>query len=176
MRNKNSLDRIATLLNCNGCSCCSAGTVYVLPWEVEELRAKGIEVIDFMGGYFIPTVRENGCIYNSATNKKCEIYADRPICCRLFPFDIFYYPEHGLCWVVYNKCQPIWQFVSEPGTWRGIRMLLREFQYSLEGEELAWFYDKEVASLRLEHGQKVGDDYTIVCQVQRGSCRTLVTA
>lgn len=176
MKRKKELNRIAKLLNCNGCSCCDAGTVYVLPGEVAEMRAKGIEVIEFMGGYFIPTTKENGCIYYKVENKQCQIYADRPICCRLFPFDIFYYPEHGLCWVVYDKCQRIWQLLSEPGTWNGIRMLLREFQYSLEGEELASFYGKEVASLRLEHGQKVDEKYTIICPVHSGSCKTLATA
>ncbi len=176
MKNKNGLNEISKLLNCRGCSCCDAGTIYVLPGEVAAMRAKRIEVIEFMGGYFIPTTKENGCIYYNCENKKCEIYEDRPICCRLFPFDIFYYPEHGLCWVSYKKCAKVRQLVTEPGVWRGIMMLLREFQQSLEDEELEWFYAKEVASLRLELGQKVEEDYTIVCPVGRTVRRVPITA
>ncbi|MDQ1352156.1 MAG: hypothetical protein QG657_2462 [Acidobacteriota bacterium] len=175
MNYENSLDKIVKLMNCRGCSCCDAGLIYALPGEVSKLRGIGVEVIEYMGGYFIPTTKEKGCVCYNASEKKCEIYPDRPLCCRLFPFDLFYYANRGYYWVVYNKCPWVWLLLSDPANLHAIKLLLRNFQLSLGDEDLMSFYRKEVSSVTLERGKKADQNYTIICPSGRGIYKTPIS-
>ena len=98
---------IDRLIDCSGCTCCYAGSVYVFPEEVPKLNLYGVKVIEAFGIYLLP-LDQKGCIYNDPISHKCKIYRHRPICCRLFPFDIYLnmYTQN-LYWIYYRKCKKI---------------------------------------------------------------------
>ncbi len=89
---------------CNGCTkCCENGIVYTLPEEEERLTKIGVKLFEIDGVKFIQRNNDGSCSMLDKTNKKCSIYADRPMCCRAFPLDIF--SRNGkLEWAIYNYC------------------------------------------------------------------------
>jgi Fe-S-cluster containining protein len=93
------------LVSCRGCTkCCESGVVYVLPEEVEHLKSKGVPLINIEGIDYIK--RNNGvCSMLDKQHSNCSIsfYKDRPLCCRMFPLDIFNRQSHP-SWGVYNYC------------------------------------------------------------------------
>jgi Fe-S-cluster containining protein len=103
MRGK--LDRLSDQIECNTCELCEEGAVYVLSFEVPLMERLGIPLINIDGSYFLEK-KGQYCPAHDKNNKmgrRCKIYSERPICCRLFPMDIFV--ENGqLKWIVFNDC------------------------------------------------------------------------
>lgn len=93
------------LVSCNGCTkCCESGIVYVLPEEVNHLKSRGVPLINIDGIDYIQ--RKNGiCSMLDRQHSRCSIYEDRPLCCRLFPLDVFNRTTNPT-WGVYNYCPP----------------------------------------------------------------------
>lgn len=92
------------LVSCNGCTeCCESGIVYVLPEEVSHLESIGVPLIKIDGINYIKRNPYMICSMLDRQHSKCSIYEDRPLCCRIFPLDIFG-RESKLLWGIYNYC------------------------------------------------------------------------
>ena len=65
---------------------------------------------------------EPGCIFNAGG--LCQIYANRPIDCRLFPFDVHERADGRLVWVVYTDLCPV--SFDYNRYFPGVKMLLRK--------------------------------------------------
>lgn len=92
------------LVDCAGCTkCCEKGIAYVLPEEKANLESKGVPLIEIDGISFIKRKNDGSCSMLDKVNKRCSIYADRPLCCRAFPLDIFS-RRGSLEWGVYTYC------------------------------------------------------------------------
>lgn len=101
---------------CKGKSDCCCNSKYVdmpilLPFEVEEIsRKERIKINDFakkLSVNLYQMKRENddenkGCIFFK--NHKCTIYENRPIDCRLFPFDFKEYKNEYYLMYYGNIC------------------------------------------------------------------------
>lgn len=89
-----------------------------------------------------------GCIFH--VDGLCQIYRDRPIDCRLFPFDVHETVDGRLFWVVYTKLCPV-NFDYKPYL-SGVKALLKEAnisetemrQYSHYGKRM---YDEDIIEL-----------------------------
>ena len=92
------------VVNCRFCSsCCESGLVYVLPEEKTKLEALGVPIVTFDGIDFIQRAEGGSCPMLGKAHKHCTIYEDRPICCRLYPLDLF--SRAGtLEWGLYEYC------------------------------------------------------------------------
>lgn len=159
---KSRLKLIHGVMNCSGCSCCDAGTVYVFPHEMDELKSKGVELAEAFGFYFIPQ-REKGCIYYNAEKIRCEIYDHRPICCRLFPLDISLSShESRLYWVCYKGCKQVSKLIKEVKTRRAVFNILDEIERSLTEEDIVNWHNMNIVTRRLERGENVLTKYQIL--------------
>lgn len=161
---KKELEWIDLVINCKGCDCCNAGLIYVFPKEVETLKLKGIEIVEFDRAFFIPQEQEK-CIYNK--DSKCLIYEDRPICCRLFPFDLSLEEKNNfseentnlLNWVYYKKCGSLEQNLKDSGMRRTIIDSLRSFERTLTEKDKTYWKNMLSEGRRLEYGQFVPEKY-----------------
>ena len=156
------IELINRLLTCDGCTCCDAGTVYVLSREVDFLRSQGVEVLETFGYHFIPQ-GANGCLYNDPIKKKCTIYEHRPICCRLFPFDIYLSDfSQDLYWVYYKKCKKIVEVLGESQNLRGVLEIINEVERHISLEDILEFYKMNIVTRRIERGENIKANYQIV--------------
>lgn len=98
-------EKVARLVvNCRKCSsCCENGLVYVLAEEREELESLGVPLVCIDGVYYIQRSTGGACPMLDRKSGKCEIYDSRPVCCRLYPVDVF--NRNGtLEWGIYEYC------------------------------------------------------------------------
>lgn len=104
----NKVDKISgNLVSCNGCvKCCSAGIAYVLPEEEERLRKIDVPLININGISYIKRRYDGSCFMLDKQYSRCSIYDDRPLCCHLFPLDIFnrYETRGQPQWGIYDYC------------------------------------------------------------------------
>jgi len=103
----NKVDKISeNLVSCNGCvKCCGAGIVYTLPEEEERLKKINVPLINIDGIRYIKRKDDGSCFMLDKQYSRCSIYDDRPLCCHLFPLDIFNrYGINRLSWGVYDYC------------------------------------------------------------------------
>ena len=100
------------LVSCNGCTkCCQSGIAYVLPKEINRLESLGVPLLHIDGINYIKRNYAGACSMLDMQHSRCSIYEDRPLCCRLFPLDVFgREPEGGRkikpSWGIYNYCPP----------------------------------------------------------------------
>ena len=162
---KKELEWISSIINCKGCDCCDAGLIYVFPEEVGYLKLKEIKVIQLDQAFFIPQEQER-CIYNK--NSECLIYEDRPICCRLFPFDLFLdsppdsflkKETNLLHWVYYKKCSSLEESLKDSGMRRAIIDSLKSFERVLEEKDIVYWRRMILEGRRLEYGKFVPKKY-----------------
>lgn len=93
------------LVDCTSCtSCCEhGGLVYVKDNEVERLKHLKVPLLTIDGVSFIRRLPNGSCPMLNQEGKKCSIYHDRPLCCRLFPLDVLYI-DGGLHWAISAEC------------------------------------------------------------------------
>lgn len=94
----------SALVSCQGCTkCCEKGLVYILPEEKERLQSLGVPLIEIDGVPFIKRKPDGSCSMLDKQHSRCSIYEDRPMCCRIFPLDVF--SRNGkLEWAMYTYC------------------------------------------------------------------------
>lgn len=94
------------MISCHGCfKCCRYSSVFVLKHEVERLRELNVPMHQIDGVHFI-TLKQDGYCPNLDENKKCSIYRDRPIACRIFPIYLLDRPDFSKQWVLFQYCPP----------------------------------------------------------------------
>lgn len=100
-----SAERVAELVvSCKSCTtCCENGLVYIFNDEIEIMKALNVPLIEIKGIHYIQRLKGGRCPMLKKAQKKCTIYADRPVCCRLYPLDVF--NRNGqLEWGLYTYC------------------------------------------------------------------------
>lgn len=92
------------VVGCSGCtSCCENALVYIFDEEVEIMKESGVPLTNICGVHFILRDKGGGCPMIDHVKSTCSIYEERPICCRLFPLDLF--NRNGKAeWGYYNFC------------------------------------------------------------------------
>lgn len=94
----------ANYVKCKGCTkCCSEGLVYILPSEIPQMECLETPLIKINEITFIKRLEDGSCSMLDKKNKICRIYQNRPICCRLFPLDIFF-RDCSAQWGIYSYC------------------------------------------------------------------------
>ena len=100
------------LVSCNGCTkCCESGLAYALPEEVDNLTSIGVPLIEIDEIHYIKRTPRGKCSMLDEQHSRCSIYEDRPLCCRIFPLDLFSRDLEGgkkikPSWGIYNYCPP----------------------------------------------------------------------
>lgn len=91
---------------CATCRSCEehVGLVYLLGNEAVRARNHGVPVsISLKGTQYITRMPDGCCAaFNPATNS-CRIYAERPLCCRLYPLDLMNL-DGIVWWVIHAEC------------------------------------------------------------------------
>jgi len=77
-------------MRCLRCGVCCRETEMLLCQEdIERLERKGYGKEFFArfdrAGYATLRIREGCCVFYDAEKRKCNVYADRPLGCRLYP-------------------------------------------------------------------------------------------
>lgn len=95
----------ARLVDCEGCTtCCEhGGLVYVRAEEVAQLEGLGVPLITLEGVAFIRRLADGSCPMLDKPGRRCSIYEERPLCCRLFPMDVLA-TRAGLAWSLSQQC------------------------------------------------------------------------
>jgi Fe-S-cluster containining protein len=93
------------LVNCRGCTICceQGGLVYVLDKEADSLSSLGVPLLTLDGARFIQRLQDGSCPMLDRKRRKCSIYSDRPLCCRLYPLDALS-TDGRLHWAVATLC------------------------------------------------------------------------
>ena len=143
-------NKISILLKCGPCDDCERDIVYLLPFEVERFRSlknPSVSLTQVDGIYYLKK-DEDYCPFRDKIKRKCKIYLDRPICCRMFPLEIS--SRKGfLEWVVYDHCPKV---RGEQG--RHLRNALsiysREIECCLTEDLLNFYYKEDTVTTRIE--------------------------
>lgn len=77
-------------MECLECgNCCLATEMLLSKKDIDRLEKKGFKTKYFSRqnneGYIVLKNRKGHCIFFDAEQKKCKIYEDRPLGCRLYP-------------------------------------------------------------------------------------------
>lgn len=95
------------MVHCDGCvHCCNTtGLIWVLPSEVEPMRAVGANLgVSEHGELFYVSRQTPNCPMLDLEKRQCTIYQERPLCCRLFPLDMRFQPGRLPRWVLFHTC------------------------------------------------------------------------
>ena len=161
----------AALVNCKDCTeCCEhGGLVYVDDTEIRQLRLLGVPIIKVDGVSFIKRKPDGSCPMLDREHKKCAIYENRPMCCRLFPLDILSV-ENNLRWAISNDCPDERRKFSAAedsdsriglGT---VSLMTSILDSSLTNEDMAFFTRKENVSARMEAFDRDGTSWNHLVQ------------
>lgn len=111
---------------CNSCkhqSCCTNSVVpLVFSYDFEKLKSIGKSGSAFVkeikvGGRSVNSIKKkensNICVFWDEDKKGCSIYQDRPLDCKVYPFDI-YLVDGKYHWILYS-CNPDsnWEWTEE---------------------------------------------------------------
>ncbi|MGC8571260.1 YkgJ family cysteine cluster protein [Caldivirga sp.] len=108
----NDLKYVEVAFKCTLCGLCCINTrMELLPEDIERIEQLGYRLEDFAefdGEYGVWRLRNvnNHCVFFDEESKKCRIYENRPVGCRLYPLN--YDDEYG---VVVDKYCPQWSTV-----------------------------------------------------------------
>jgi Fe-S-cluster containining protein len=151
-------DSVSNFVCCKGCNdCCFNSPVFVLPSEVKRLKALGVPLTKLEKIFYIHREKKECPMLNKST-KLCEIYDDRPLCCRMFPFDIF--SRNGLLeWGIYNFCPTEKQGLQDRIL---ITLVLRQLEKYLTPEILRYFKSEDFVSQKYEFLDKNRKNYQIL--------------
>jgi Fe-S-cluster containining protein len=160
------------LVSCNGCTkCCESGIVYVLPEEKSRLESLGAQLINIDGVDYIK--RENGvCSMLDRQHSRCsiEFYKNRPLCCRLFPLDVFN-RDYQTKWGVYNYCpseklNPILLTGSEPRINLFIlSIMISRLEKNIPKRVLNFLANEDKVTAEIELLDKHNDDFLLLDRV-----------
>jgi Fe-S-cluster containining protein len=75
----------------------------VLPEEKVKLESLGVPIVTVNGVYFIQRAEGGACPMLSKEGRRCTIYEERPICCRLYPIDLLN-RKGAIEWALYEYC------------------------------------------------------------------------
>ena len=155
-----------TLVDCKGCiRCCEHGLVYVVDDERERLINLGVPLVSASGVSFIQRRSDGSCPMLDREGKRCTIYEDRPLCCRLFPLDLFAF-EGELGWAVADKCPEDRKFFEASGAshfrlgGRAIREIAAALDGRMDDDLREFFRRKERAAARVEVIEVEDDGWT----------------
>jgi len=142
LKMRKTLNKLSEQIECNTCDLCEEGAVYVLNNEVSLMKNLNIPLVNIDGSYFIEKKGRYCPAYDEMkkSGKRCLIYSERPICCRLFPLDIYVKAEK-LVWIIYNDC-PIIKHRVNDGCLDSIIEIAKEFE-RLMTKELANEFKRE---------------------------------
>lgn len=104
----NIVDSFSSLINCGECNLCEGESVYLMPWELEKFTSKHEAVIVQHSNAKYLSHQDGNCQFfdTSKSCANCNVYMDRPFCCRLYPLGIF--DDNGVPkWGVYKHCPRI---------------------------------------------------------------------
>lgn len=143
----------SALVRCAGCTkCCeSGGPVYIKDDEVKRLQELDVPLVWVDDIPFIRRLSDGACPMLDKVSKKCLVYEHRPLCCRLFPFDIFSIAS-DLKWAFYLDCPDERKSFSEsqglgsPLGLGSVKMLATMLEAFLGDKELDFFRRKEQAA------------------------------
>ena len=71
---------------CSGCGDCCGPVPFeesFLLQNAHKYQEQPIEIEEMLTGLFIPVTATKDCVFLKKITKRCEIYAERPIVCRL---------------------------------------------------------------------------------------------
>lgn len=129
--------------------------MYVLDMETHRLASLGVPILTLDGVNFIQRLQDGSCPMLDRKHKKCSIYSNRPLCCRLYPLDALSIGGR-IHWALATLC-PMDRKRFE--TWQGpkarigsgvIARIASYFSPFLEDEDVAWLERKESVLSRVE--------------------------
>ncbi len=134
-RNIQAVYKIAEFLSsqeeCNTCNLCekNVGLVYLLDHEREKISELNLKISSTSNGTdFLSRTEEGWCSAFDHTKNRCTIYAKRPLCCRIYPFDLMHF-DREFWWVIFYECPIANRFYKEKH-----EDVLIAFTYALERE------------------------------------------
>jgi uncharacterized protein len=164
------------LVDCRGCtSCCEkGGLVYVRDDELPRLKKKSVPIVAIDGLSFIRRKKDGSCPMLDRTNQKCSIYADRPLCCRLFPLDVLA-AAGRLKWAISGLCPERRKYFGEAegcGSKMGgasLNYVASSLNSFIEGADRTFFRKKELVSDKVEILEQTDHQWTILsdCVVEK---------
>lgn len=145
------------LVNCKGCTvCCErGGLVYVGHDEVAGLKRLLVPLVAIDGVTFIKRLPDGSCPMLDRSGKKCSIYENRPLCCRLFPLDVLSISGR-LQWALSTQCPEDRKlFTTSQGIgsrlgFGSVALIASMLDNSLNEGDAAYIARKEQVSARVE--------------------------
>lgn len=122
---------LASQKECDTCNLCekNVGLVYLLDNEFENIKRHNLEISSTNNGTdFLSRTRDGWCSAFDHVRNRCTIYNDRPLCCRIYPFDLMNF-DREFWWVIFYECPIAQRFFTEKK-----EDILMAFTYSLERE------------------------------------------
>lgn len=110
-----SINMISNQPECKTCRLCEehVGLVYLLGDEKEKLQEFENKIITTSQGIsYVQRNKEGCCSFFNYDTYTCQIYYNRPLCCRIYPLDLIRVND-GIWWVVHNKCPIAQRFQRE---------------------------------------------------------------
>lgn len=101
--------------DCASCELCerNVGLVYVLGDERASLESSCVPLATTSEGIAYISRPEHGwCPCYDTSTKRCQIYDNRPLCCRLYPLDLMEI-DSAIWWVIHTECPIAQRFQRE---------------------------------------------------------------
>lgn len=100
---------------CTSCRRCeeNVGLVYLLEDEAQQAKRRTLPVISVgKEAHYFSRTSHGWCPCFNPESNTCEIYNDRPLCCRLYPLDLGIYRGEAW-WVLHGECPIAQRWVRE---------------------------------------------------------------
>lgn len=170
---RSSLERAAKLVvSCKDCtSCCENGLVYLFDEEVPIMKELDVPLVSIKGVNYIQRKNGGSCPMINGHNQGCKIYENRPLCCRLYPLDVF--NRNGkLEWGLYTFCPKKNQMFDILVTGEGalnhgvVLQSLQMIENTLGIERLKYLAYEDLVSAEYELLDSFRNDYVILGDVK----------
>jgi Fe-S-cluster containining protein len=145
------------LVDCEGCTkCCEVGgLVYIRDYEIAELKKLDVPLFTSDGITFIKRLADGKCPMLNQAEGNCSIYANRPLCCRLFPLDVLQ-KDGKLHWVLSTDCpdeRKMFKATQDRQSTFGfgtVAMMALSIDGSLSNTDVEYFSTKERVAERID--------------------------
>jgi Fe-S-cluster containining protein len=141
---------------CETCDLCERDNIYILPEELDLIRARHegeFDVVRVSGADFIRKTTPY-CPYYDQAAHRCGIYDHRPFACRIYPLDVILhrdrYGVEGLWWVVHDTC-PITRDYADAGKLDWFRIQAEKLEQDLDPDIAKSFRRQDLAARGLEY-------------------------